>query len=340
MRCRVLTCTLLLTQFLGDCAFAQIDGLETEVVALDRLVGGRVLSTLRVFGTLSDPAAQLNAVYGDSTDLLGVQTSDSLGFYQNVLGGDTSAQINPAGYTIDPNLRLDSWVALGSEDMIGNTMLNIGVDFGPFNSGGGIVTNNGVWFEIPFSPPCYPVAGRVLITQLSVTSGETVSGTVNLLGKDGAGNTLDVKQVSFSALVGPVGQSYCGPANLNSSGMSARVHASGSAVAGSSLRLIADRLPPQQFGYFLASQAQGFVPNPGGSQGNLCLGGTIARFVAQLGNSGPTGQIAIDVDTSAIPLSPPITVQPGETWSFQLWFRDKNPGRTSNFTDGVAVAFN
>jgi hypothetical protein len=27
----------------------------------------------------------------------------------------------------------------------------------------------------------------------------------------------------------------------------------------------------------------------------------------------------------------------GETWSFQAWFRDVNPGVTSNFTDGVAV---
>ncbi|HIF41961.1 MAG TPA: hypothetical protein EYQ74_12785 [Planctomycetes bacterium] len=340
MRCRPLTCTLLLAHALGASAAAQIDGLETEIVALDRIVAGRAVSTVRVFATLSDPAAQLNAVYGDSTDLLGVQTTDSLGFYQNVLGGDTSAQINPAGYTIDPNLRLDSWVALGSQDMIGNTMLNIGVDFGPFNSGGGIVTNNGVWFEIPFSPPCYPVAGRVLIAQLSVTSGETVSGTVNLFGKDGAGTTLDVKQIPFSALVGPVGQNYCGPANLNSSGMSARLRASGSTLAGDSLRLIADQLPLQQFGYFLASQTQGFVPNPGGSQGNICLGGTIARLVSQLGNSGPMGQIVVDVDTSAIPLSPPVAVQPGETWNFQLWFRDKNPGRTSNFTDAVAVTFN
>jgi len=214
------------------------------------------------------------------------------------------------------------------------------MDFAPFNSGGGIVTNNGLWFEIPFSPPCYPIEGRVLIAQLSVTSGETVSGVVNLFGKDGTGTTLDVKQVPFSTLVGPVGQSYCGPANLNSTGMPARVLASGSAVAGDTLRLIADRLPPQQFGYFLASQTQGFVPNPGGSQGNLCLGGTIARLVAQLGNSGPTGQIVVDVDTSAIPLVPPVSVQPGETWSFQLWFRDKNPGPTSNFTDGVAIAFN
>ena len=36
---------------------------------------------------------------------------------------------------------------------------------------------------------------------------------------------------------------------------------------------------------------------------------------------------------------PPHTVLPGDTWNFQAWFRDMNPGPTSNFTDGVAVTF-
>ena len=32
-------------------------------------------------------------------------------------------------------------------------------------------------------------------------------------------------------------------------------------------------------------------------------------------------------------------VQPGERWSFQLWFRDSNPGATSNFSNGVELLF-
>ncbi|MCP3916270.1 MAG: hypothetical protein GY711_12005 [bacterium] len=32
--------------------------------------------------------------------------------------------------------------------------------------------------------------------------------------------------------------------------------------------------------------------------------------------------------------------QPGETWNFQCWYRDNNPGPTSNFTDAVSVTFN
>ena len=32
-------------------------------------------------------------------------------------------------------------------------------------------------------------------------------------------------------------------------------------------------------------------------------------------------------------------IQPGNTWNFQLWFRDQNPGTTSNTTDGVSILF-
>ena len=38
------------------------------------------------------------------------------------------------------------------------------------------------------------------------------------------------------------------------------------------LWLTATDVPEDPFGYFLASQTQDFVANPGGSQGNLCLG--------------------------------------------------------------------
>jgi hypothetical protein len=32
-------------------------------------------------------------------------------------------------------------------------------------------------------------------------------------------------------------------------------------------------------------------------------------------------------------------VMPGETWNFQCWYRDANPGPTSNFTDGISITF-
>ncbi|MCP3996840.1 MAG: hypothetical protein GY722_17525 [bacterium] len=32
-------------------------------------------------------------------------------------------------------------------------------------------------------------------------------------------------------------------------------------------------------------------------------------------------------------------VLPGDTWTFQCWFRDHDPALTSNFTDAVSVTF-
>ena len=136
-----------------------------------------------------------------------------------------------------------------------------------------------------------------------------------------------------------VGTNYCDPAVPNSTGLPGTIGATGSElVADNDLTLTAVDLPPNQFGFFLASLTQGFVANPGGSQGNLCLGGTIGRFTAQVQSSGGAGTFSIPVDLGAMP--PPLgSVQPGDTWSFQAWYRDVNPTPTSNFTNGVAVTF-
>lgn len=140
------------------------------------------------------------------------------------------------------------------------------------------------------------------------------------------------------AIVPGLGASYCGPAVSNSTGMPGVIHAWGSdVVADQDFHLPGTQLPAGRFGYFLDSPTQGFVQNPGGSQGNLCLGGQIGRHVAQVGNSGDAGVIVIviEVDLTSLPRpSGSTAVQPGETWNFQLWYRDQNPGSTSNFTDG------
>ncbi len=135
---------------------------------------------------------------------------------------------------------------------------------------------------------------------------------------------------------------YCStPAN--SSGASAVISASGSSAAAiNRLSVRCESMPRLVFGYFLVSSEQGFVGNPAGSQGNLCLAGSIGRFVGpgQVQNSGLDGVIDLVVDPSALPQPlGPVAVQPGETWNFQAWFRDGNPQATSNFSNGIEVMF-
>ena len=136
-----------------------------------------------------------------------------------------------------------------------------------------------------------------------------------------------------------LGTNYCGPAVPNSTGASAYIAAGGSPVLeDDDLRLRAISLPPHKPGFFLASRTQGFVAMPGGSQGNLCLGGAIGRLRSKAKDSGKTGRFAIVVPLDGIPPGEQ-HVLPGESWNFQAWYRDVHPTPTSNFTDAVNVLF-
>jgi len=153
----------------------------------------------------------------------------------------------------------------------------------------------------------------------------------------GAAETHDVLSWDWSGGDGPVGTNYCSPANINSSGLSAIMSGWGrKVVTANSLTLTASAMPTNEFGYFLCGQTQGFNPNPGGSQGTLCLSGKIGRFSKQLQSSGGAGAFTINVDLTALPVWRNQSVLPGETWHFQAWFKD---GASSNFTDGLSVLF-
>ena len=111
-------------------------------------------------------------------------------------------------------------------------------------------------------------------------------------------------------------------------------------VAHDDVTLTAAQLPPAQTGIFLNSQEAGFVPFLGGGDGTLCLGGAIGRYSAQTGSTGAAGELELALDLTATPTpSGPTAVHAGETWRFQCWYRDVNPGPTSNLTDAVAILF-
>jgi hypothetical protein len=137
---------------------------------------------------------------------------------------------------------------------------------------------------------------------------------------------------------------YCTPANSNSTGQAAVIGATGNnAVLANAVQLSVSQLPQNSFGFFLTSRTQGFIANAGGSQGNLCLSGSIGRFVGpgQIMNSGPMGSFSLPVDLNGVPTpTGPVAVTPGDTWNYQAWFRDAVGGvATSNFTDALGVTF-
>ncbi len=146
----------------------------------------------------------------------------------------------------------------------------------------------------------------------------------------------------FNGMCEP-GAVYCSPAVTNSTGMPAVIEGRGSAViANDDFRLLVSQVPSNTAGFFLTSRTAGLLPQPGGSQGNLCLAGSIGRGVGgQVHSSGIFGSFATSVDLLALPQpTGAVTAVAGETWHFQAWFRDSVGGQvTSNFTDGWAVTW-
>lgn len=141
-----------------------------------------------------------------------------------------------------------------------------------------------------------------------------------------------------------IGTSYCS-AVANSTGAPAILSAVGSeAVATNDVTLTCTGLPPSSFGYFLSGTVQGLVMGPGGSQGNLCVGGNVGRFnraaFGEIQNSGPSGEFSLTIDLSNMPTPTGAeALVPGDTRTFQCWYRDANPAATSNFSDGVEITF-
>lgn len=121
--------------------------------------------------------------------------------------------------------------------------------------------------------------------------------------------------------------------------------ASGSVVvADNDLSFNCNSLPPNTFGFFNTSMGYNKVSNPGGSDGVLCIAGApIGRFVGpgQILNSGSSGEFNLDIDLTTMPQpTGAVAALPGETWFFQVWYRDAFGGfPTSNFSSATRVRF-
>ena len=182
---------------------------------------------------------------------------------------------------------------------------------------------------------------------ISIQTGDTIQGNPELAGSGGDGLLALVawseSHQAFRIHVATfhtdaIGTRICSPAVPNSTGTFASLLATGSDIAfDNDVTLHLDGAPPATFGIFVTSEALGFTQHPGGSQGNLCLGGTIGRFNAHIFQTTTAGTTTFSPDLSRIPIGPGIPAFPGETWAFQAWFRDTNPTPTSNFTDTIAI---
>ncbi len=148
--------------------------------------------TVRLYVNI-DSGSRIDAVFGNSVGALSI-SADGGSFYQNALGGPTSTAINSAFFPLAPSLEWDSYVTIGALYSNGspfgtNALLDIGIDWNSFESGGDLATDNGSWFVTPVDEQGAEVDGMVLIGQFTLQGGADLVGQVSLQGKDADGNT-------------------------------------------------------------------------------------------------------------------------------------------------------
>lgn len=153
---------------------------------------------------------------------------------------------------------------------------------------------------------------------------------------DQDGTRADVGAFAFDASVGAmIGATTCA-ANANSTGQPATLVARGSEIQSDDrVTLHVTGVPSGSLGYILTSKTPGMTMLGAGSQGVLCLGGNVLRFSASVIDDRGTDVVSFHPRLNMFPQG--TTALAGETWIFQHWFRDANPGPTSNTSSAVGV---
>lgn len=154
--------------------------------------------TYRMYVNL-EAGTRIDAVFGNSVGNLSIGTQDGMNFYQHALGGNTSLAINSGFFPLAPSLEWDSYVSIGAlyangSPFSGNALLDIGIDFGSFEGGGELATDNGSWFVTPVDAQGEELGGMVFIGQFTVVGGTgdgyaDLTGQISLQGKDENGVT-------------------------------------------------------------------------------------------------------------------------------------------------------
>jgi len=305
--------------------------IPTSFVDMDLLPAGP--TTVAALNGVGSPVAAniQNIVLTPSTAAAGIYNTSPVGRALGLTAAGLELIDPPSGAFIAFNGRIDlagptTEIGFGIGDWVGPVVLDFYLGGNPVVLAFSSPSQNGLMFY-------YQMAGGTF-DRVDVRASTTGGNWVFI--------DFEVAQGGTPSL----GTSYCGPAVVNTSGSSAATIATGSTIAANNnVTLTALSMPANQFGFFLTSMTQGNVPNPGGSNGVLCLGGTIGRYVAagQIKNSGAGGTFDLLLNLTQTPAGASfVAITAGQTWNFQAWFRDIGPmGQPqSNFTDGRSISFN
>jgi len=130
---------------------------------------------------------------------------------------------------------------------------------------------------------------------------------------------------------------YC-QTSPNSAGAGALIASNGdTSVGNNSFQLQGFGCPPNQFALFYYGPNEIQIPF---GDGFRCVGGGAYRLIPPLLTDG-FGDVSRDVDFTQPPAnSGPGQISPGDTWKFQLWYRDPAAGNSGfNLSNGLSADF-
>ena len=269
---------------------------------------------------------------------------DTIGFGIRYAGSEPNSP-EPAGWLIagDPNSSDPSYVQnpFGFGDQVTD---GTGTYYGPASlcggAGTGLLTEDRYWLE--------DLAGNGFNTRCGFFGGyANPAGCGTRPSRPYASIHMKI-HASDDACPAEAFEPYCAT-NPNRTDLKSQLSVEGSPVAAADdITLVATTVTYNATGFFLTSQTPGFVARPGGSQGNLCLGGAIGRFVGpgQVMTTGFDQTVSLSSSagqwsTQSIPTpTGNYAANAGTTSYFQFWHRDTIAGQpTSNFTNGVAITW-
>lgn len=213
--------------------------------------------------------------------------------------------------------------------------LSVTMDWDPATDAlSGVAGYSTLWDHNPVATPNATNDGSAT-TRTTTLSADQQPWYFHVRAIDNAGNAGSTAHAGPYFLGTASSTSVCNT-NANSTGQPASLATTGQlCLAEGALTLHTTGVPPNQFGYYIFGESAANVPFFGGSQGVLCIGAPIIRLNGDILNSGGSGTMTLTPDLENLPLG--TTFEHGSTWYFQLWFRDNNPGPTSNTSNGIRV---